>query len=94
MNGMLSILIDPQRLGTADTFAREARAYVDWVRASPPAPGFDKVRIAGEPERETRERREREGIPVDIETWTEIRSAAENLNLAPSRIDALARGEG
>jgi uncharacterized oxidoreductase len=94
MNGMLSILIDPQRLGTADTFAREARAYVDWVRASPPAPGFDKVRIAGEPERETRALREREGIPVDMETWNEIRAAAEKLNLAPYRIDALARGEG
>ena len=94
MNGMLSILIDPQRLGTADTFAKEARAYVDWVRASPPAPGFDKVRIAGEPERETRAQREREGIPVDMETWNEIRVAAEKLNLAPSRIDALARGHG
>jgi uncharacterized oxidoreductase len=91
MNGMLSILIDAQRLGTADAFAREARAYVDWVRASPPAPGFERVRIAGEPEREYRAQREREGIPVDRETWNEIRAAAEKLKLAPDRIEALAK---
>ena len=92
LNGMLSIVIDPQRLGTAEAFAREARAYVEWVRQSPPAPGFDRVRIAGEPERETRARREREGVPVDDETWNEIRAAAVKLGLAPERIDALARG--
>jgi uncharacterized oxidoreductase len=92
MNGMLSIVIDAQRLGTAAELAREARAYVDWVRQSPPAPGFDRVRIAGEPERETRAKREREGIPVDAETWNEIRAAAVKLRVAPERIDALARG--
>jgi uncharacterized oxidoreductase len=92
LNGMLSILVDPARLGTADAFAREAREYLDWIRKSPPAPGFDRVRIAGEPERETRARRSREGIPVDGETWNEIRAAAAKLKLAPERIDALARG--
>jgi hydroxycarboxylate dehydrogenase B len=92
LNGMLSILIDPARLGTADAFAREAREYLDWIRKSPPAPGFDRVRIAGEPERETRARRSREGIPVDGETWNEIRAAGAKLKLAPERIDALARG--
>jgi hydroxycarboxylate dehydrogenase B len=92
LNGMLSIVIDPQRLGTAETLAREARAYVDWVRGSPPAPGFDRVRIAGEPERETRAKRSRDGIPVDRETWNEIRAAGAKLKLAPERIDALARG--
>jgi len=93
LNGMLSILIDPQRLGTAEALAREARAYVDWVRASPPAPGFDRVRIAGEPEREARARREKEGIPVDAETWAEILEAARKLKLAVRTVERLARGE-
>jgi uncharacterized oxidoreductase len=91
LNGMLSIVIDPAKLGTEEAFAREARAYLDWIRKSPPAPGFDRVRIAGEPERETRAVRERDGIPVDEETWKEIRAAAAKLKLAPDRIDALAR---
>jgi uncharacterized oxidoreductase len=92
LNGMLSILIDPAKLGTADAFAREARDYLDWIRKSPPAPGFDRVRIAGEPERETLAQRSRDGIPVDRETWKEIHAAGEKLGLAPDRIDSLARG--
>jgi uncharacterized oxidoreductase len=91
LNGMLSIVIDPSKLGTEDAFAREAREYLDWIRKSPPAPGFDRVRIAGEPERETRAVRERDGIPVDDETWKEIRAAAVKLKLTAERIDALAR---
>jgi uncharacterized oxidoreductase len=79
-------------LGTRDAFEREARDYLDWIRKSPPAPGFDRVRIAGEPERETRAQRERDGIPVDDGTWEEIRAAAAKLKLAPDHVDALASG--
>lgn len=92
LNGMLSILIDPQRLGTVEAFARDARSFLNWLRESRPAPGRDRVRIAGEPERECRAQRERQGIPVDQETWNEIRAAAVKLSVAPERIDALARG--
>jgi uncharacterized oxidoreductase len=91
LNGMLSILIDPQKLGTGNKFAKDARSFLGWLRASRAAPGHDQVRIAGEPERETREKREVEGIPVDDETWKEIRAAAAKLKLDPARIEALAR---
>jgi uncharacterized oxidoreductase len=92
LNGMLSIVIDPDRLGTRAAFEREAREYLQWIRKSPAAPGFDRVRIAGEPEREYRATREREGIPVDEETWKEILAAAAKLKLDPHKVDALARG--
>ena len=92
LNGMLSILIDPKRLGTSETFAKDAKSFLAWVRASRPAPGADRVRIAGEPEREMRARREREGVPVDDETWKEIRGAAAKLKLAPEKVEALASG--
>ena len=80
-NGMLTILIDPQRLGTGDAFARETTAFLESLRKSPVAPGFDKVRIAGEPEREMRAKREKEGIPVDDNTWEEILAAGAKLEL-------------
>ena len=92
LNGMLSILIDPVRLGTQKNYARDAASFVAWLRASRPAPGHDRVRLAGEPEREYRAKREREGIPVDEETWNEIRAAAAKLKLSPEKVDALARG--
>jgi len=92
LNGMLSILIDPAKLGTADVFEREARAFIDWVKQSPPAPGADRVRIAGDPERETRARRERDGIAVDDTTWQEIRAAGAKLGVEGKHLDGLASG--
>jgi uncharacterized oxidoreductase len=92
LNGMLAILIDPARLGTADAFRNEARQFLDWLRKGRTAPGADKVRIAGEPEREMRAKRERDGVPVDDNTWKEILAAAAKVKLAASEVEKLARG--
>ncbi|MEO8248781.1 MAG: malate/lactate/ureidoglycolate dehydrogenase [Burkholderiales bacterium] len=75
-NGMLTVLIDPAKLGTQDSFAQESAAFIDWLRSGPTGEGFDKVRIAGEPEREARAERARTGIEVDDATWAEIAQAA------------------
>ena len=91
-NGMLTILIDPQRLGTGDAFAAETTAFIEWLREAPTAPGFDAVRIAGEPERETRARREREGIVVDETTWAEIIAAGAKLGVGAESIVRIACG--
>ena len=92
MNGMLTVLIDPARLGTAQAFERETRLFLDWLRQGRAVPGFDKVRLAGEPEREYRARREREGVPVDAATWAEIEKAAAKVKLDPSAVRMLAQG--
>jgi hydroxycarboxylate dehydrogenase B len=92
LNGMISIVLDPARLGTQQAFAEDAKSFLAWLRSSRPAPGHHRVRIAGEPEREYRAQREREGVPVDEETWKEIRAAAAKLKLSPERVEALARG--
>jgi uncharacterized oxidoreductase len=90
-NGMLSILIDPARLGHGGLFEKEAEEFLISLRQSPVAPGFDKLRIAGDPERETRARRQKEGIAVDSTTWEEIRSAAAKLKMPPEELERLAR---
>ena len=79
VNGMLTVLIDPAKLGTRDSFEPEALAFVDWLKQSPPAPGSDGVRIAGDPEREARVKRERDGIAIDDTTWAEIVSAGQKV---------------
>jgi uncharacterized oxidoreductase len=90
-NGMLTILIDPKRLGTSDAFATETTEFLRSLRKSPVAPGNDKVRIAGEPERETRAKRERDGIAVDDNTWSDILAAGAKLKLAREAIEKLAK---
>ncbi|OOG44690.1 malate/lactate/ureidoglycolate dehydrogenase [Polaromonas sp. A23] len=75
VNGMLTILIDPAKLGTQAAFEEEALAFVDWLQAGPVAPGYDAVKIAGDPERAYRTQRQSEGITVDAQTWQEIVSA-------------------
>ena len=89
-NGMLAIVIDPQRLGTGDAFAAEASAFLASLRESRVAPGFDKVRIAGEPEREARAKRERAGISIDDNTWHEIIAAGAKLKIDGAALERLA----
>lgn len=75
INGMFTIVTDPRKLGTQDSFEREALAFVDWLKQSPPAPGSEGVLLAGEPERRYRREREADGIAVDEQTWAEIVAA-------------------
>ena len=94
LNGMLTVLIDPAALADRAAFERETIAFVDWVKASPVREGFDSVRIAGEPERETRVQRTAHGVPVDAITWSEILDAAGKLGLDPAVNAAAGRGDG
>ena len=87
---MFSVLLDPAQLGDSAGFEREALAFIDWVKASPPREGFDPVQVAGEPERAKRKKRAAEGVPVDGTTWQEILDAARKLGLDPAAIGAAA----
>jgi hydroxycarboxylate dehydrogenase B len=90
LNGMFSVLVDPAKLGDRGAFEREALAFIDWVKASPPRQGFDSVLVAGEPERAKRAKRSAEGIPVDATTWQEILAAAGKIGVDPARVNAAA----
>ena len=90
LNGMFSVLLDPAALGDTGAFEREAQAFIDWVKASPPREGVDSVLVAGEPERANRAQRTAQGIPVDGTTWQEILDAAAKLGVAPAQVAATA----
>ncbi len=90
INNMLTFIVDPHRLGTAERLAREAMDFAEWVRASPPLRGVDHVRLAGEPERESRRARLAEGIPIDATTWQQILDAAEAVGLPGKEVRRLA----
>ncbi len=89
-NGMLSILIDPEKLGTSEHFQKEIDGFLAWMLQSPPAEGFDKVHIAGEPERTTKAKRLKDGIPVDQTTWREIQDAAVKVGMQAADVGRIA----
>jgi len=82
LNSMLTIVIDPKRLGTENSFGRETTEFIDWLRKSPNAPGTEGVTLAGEPERKKRADRLKNGVPIDDATWQEIVNAGQRVGLS------------
>ncbi len=73
-NGLVLIAAHPAPAGVAEVASA--------VRASPPAPGFDRVRLPGDPEDETEARRRVEGIPVPDGTWADFVATATRYGVA------------
>lgn len=90
VNGMLSILIDPEALGGFGTMTAEIDALYDWVRSSPAAAGGLGVTLAGEPEREARALRLTEGIPLADQAWENFVAAGGRLGIRRETLEALA----
>jgi uncharacterized oxidoreductase len=82
-NGMLSIYLDPGHFGAAG-FVAEAMSYADYVKSSNPAQGVDEVLLPGEPEARTRARRLANGVPLQVDTWVNLRAVAAGLGVAVS----------
>lgn len=90
VNNMLSFVVDPDRLGGAAHLTREARAFADWVKASPRA-GDDAVMLPGDPERAWRRQRNSQGIPIDGTTWGQLRQTAARVGLGDAEVQTLSR---
>ena len=94
LNGMLTVIIDPAQLGTAEHLQRETDAMLAWVRQSPGSSDAQegRVLVAGEPERIKKRERLANGVPVDVTTWQEILTAATKLGLERAAIERIAVG--
>ena len=91
VNNLLSIVIDSRRFGNMDAIRSEIESVKAWIKASPPAPGFDEVLLPGEPEQRSRAKRLAQGIPVDETSFAEILAAGEAVGLERSELDRLWR---
>ncbi|WP_219848935.1 malate/lactate/ureidoglycolate dehydrogenase [Pseudomonas poae] len=81
INNMLSIIIDPQRLGGMENWCSEVEAGAAYVKASPPREGMGPVLVPGELEQSVAQQRRVHGIPVDRETWQSILDAAQQVGV-------------
>lgn len=84
VNSMFSVIVAPERLGTAGPYAERLEQVARWVTSENVA-GPGAVLLPGMPERRTRAERLRDGIPVDRETWEQLVAAAAGVgvSLAP-----------
>lgn len=89
-NNMLTIILDPEMFGARDDFEREIDDFTAWVKASPPAPGVERVMVPGEPEQKSKADRMANGIPVDDQTWQEMLEAAAKVGLNRADIEQMA----
>ncbi|MBI3128739.1 MAG: Ldh family oxidoreductase [Candidatus Tectomicrobia bacterium] len=80
--GELLIAIDPAAFGDPGEFRRAAAVHIREVKGSRKAPGAPEIRIPGERGFAERERRLREGVPIDAAVWAEVASLAGELKVS------------
>ena len=90
-NNMLTIIIDPEQFNSGGSFSAEFDSLVQFVKSGQPAEGFDKIRVAGEPEQETMTERKLNGVPIDTNTWEEMMKLGCENGLAPNDFDSIAK---
>jgi len=89
INNMMAILIDPNVFGEAKEFGIDVDKYIDWVKASPPATGFDAVLMPGDPERLCTMDRLKNGIPLDAGTIEQLIATAKSVKVSEEIITML-----
>jgi len=75
----LLITLDAQRFREASALSTAAEEVLQELRVCPPAPGFDRVEIPGERERDYREQ-SADIISIPEKTWGQIIALHESLN--------------
>ena len=80
-NGIFMMAIDVGQVTDLNAFKKRVDGLLRTVKNSPKAPGYDKILIPGDPERQTKERLLREGIFVEDKTWNDLASLAKELKV-------------
>lgn len=73
-NGLFVLVINVASFRGFPGFGAEIEHFIAYLKSAKCAAGFDAIRMPGERSWETQRRREREGIPIDAETWAQIQA--------------------
>ncbi|MEN3288243.1 MAG: hydroxycarboxylate dehydrogenase, partial [Bradyrhizobium sp.] len=85
-NGMLAFYIDPKVVDPANFFDGEITRYTDFIRATKPVAGVDRVLVPGDTERATRAERTKNGVPLPDDTWAAIVNTAREVGVSEASI--------
>lgn len=85
-NGVFMQAINPEAFIPREEFEKRVDMLIRACRRSSPRPGFDKVRIPGDPEREAEKKAWKFGIPIDEELWEELVELGQKYGVDVGRI--------
>ena len=71
-NGLFVLVINVASFREFPGFSAEIERFIEYLKSAKHAAGVDAIRMPGERGWEEQRRRERDGIPIDEETWTQI----------------------
>jgi len=77
----LFLAIDIARFMPVPEFTARLETLVAFVKSSAPAPGYEEVLVAGDPEWRMEEERRRDGIPLGQGTWDALAELALRLGV-------------
>ncbi|MEZ6060607.1 MAG: Ldh family oxidoreductase [Planctomycetaceae bacterium] len=84
VNGMLSIIIDRSRFGSAEEFFPEVARFIEFVKSSRTVAPNGEILVPGEIEQRTKASRLSSGIELDETTWRQIHETCERLGVEHS----------
>jgi LDH2 family malate/lactate/ureidoglycolate dehydrogenase len=76
------IAIDVARFMPVEEFTARIENLVNLIKTTPPAPGYDEVLVAGDPEWRTEAERLKHGIPLAEGNWEALCKVAARVNVA------------
>jgi LDH2 family malate/lactate/ureidoglycolate dehydrogenase len=81
-NSQMFMAIDVARFMPVEEFTARVTRLVELVKSTAPAPGYDEVMVAGDPEWRTEAERREKGIPIADGNWETLCKAAARVNVA------------
>jgi len=76
------IAIDVARFMRVEEFTARVEKLVGMMKSAAPAPGYDEVLVAGDPEWRTEAERRKNGIPIEEGNWKRLCASAEQVGVA------------
>lgn len=88
INNMFSIIIDPSAFDETDAVARRTLDFYEFIKNKPAAANAEDVLLPGEPEINSRAKRQAQGIPIDEQTVRQILDIAGKFSVEPQSLAA------
>jgi hydroxycarboxylate dehydrogenase B len=80
-NNVFFLVLDPAHFGGRERLVAQSTQLVNYIRATPRAPGVECILLPGDPERNAFRERSTTGIHLDTQHWTRLAELADRLGV-------------